>query len=107
MSPTAETLEGRTRVLIERVLDSGARFRRLPRAVVEVAQEGLRRHPPRLLPGRAPNGTVRGDHRYLLLRAVLGGEALDQRVRLLREADDELPVGRVLPDPVENDDSPG
>jgi hypothetical protein len=37
MSPTAQTLEGRTRVLIERILDSGARFRRVSRAVVEVA----------------------------------------------------------------------
>jgi len=87
MSPTAQTLEGRTRVLIERILDSGAHFRRVSRAVVEVAQEGLRRNSPRLLPGSAPNGVIGGDDGDLLVGSVLCREALDEGIRLLREAD--------------------
>jgi hypothetical protein len=107
MSPAAETLERRTRVLIERVLDPRARFRCLPRAFVEVAQEGLRRDSPRLLPGRAPNGAVGGDDGNLLVDSVLCCEALDEGIRLLCEADGQFAVGGVLPDPVEDDDAPG
>jgi hypothetical protein len=107
MSPTAQTLEGRTRVLIERFLDPGARFRRVSRAVVEVAQEGLRRNAPRLLPSSAPNGAVGGDDGDLLVGPVFCREALDEGIRLLCEADGQIAVGGVLPHAVEDDDAPG
>jgi hypothetical protein len=107
MSPAAQTLEGRTRVLIERVLDLGAPFRSLPRAFVEVAQEGLRRDSSSLLPRRAANCLVRGDDPDLFLLPVLGGKALDEGVGLLCEADDQIAVGDVLSYAVEDDHAAG
>ncbi len=103
MSPAAETLERRTRVLIERVLDLGALFRRFRASVAELAQEGLRRDTAGLLPGGPSNRPVRGNHPDLLALAMLGGEALDERVCLLGEADGQVAVGCVLTDPVEDD----
>jgi hypothetical protein len=107
MSPAAQTLEGRTRVLIERILDLGARFRSLPRVFVEVAQERLRRDSSSLLPRRAANCLVRGDDPDLFLLPVLGGETLDEGVGLLCETDDQIAVGGVLPHSVEDDHAAG
>ena len=103
MSPAAQTLEGRTRVLIEHVLDLGAASRCRLGALVEIPQEVLRRDPAGFLSGGSADFTIGGDHPDLLLRAVLGGEALDERVRLRGEANSQLPVGRVLADAVEDD----
>ena len=105
MSPAAETLERRTRVLIERILDLGSRFRRFRASVVELAQEGLRRNPACFLSSRSTDLPVGGDDPDLLARAMLGGEALDERVGLLGEADGQVAVGRVLTDSVEDDDA--
>jgi hypothetical protein len=107
MSPAAQTLKGRTRVLIERVLDLGALFRRRPRAFVEVAQKRLRRHPSSFLPRRAANRLVRRDDPDLFLLPVLGREALDEGIGLLCEADGQIAVGGVLPYAVEDDHAPG
>ena len=106
MSPAAQTLEGRTRVLIERVLDLGAPSRCRLRALVEIPQEGLRRDPAGFLSGSSANLTIGGDHPDLLLPTVLGGEALDERVRLRGEANGQVPVRRVLADAVEDDHPP-
>jgi hypothetical protein len=103
MSPAAQTLEGRTRVLIERVLDLGAASRCRLGALVEILQEVLRRDPAGFLSGGSADFTIGGDHPDLLLCAVLGGEALDERVRLRREANSQVPVGRVFADAVEDD----
>lgn len=105
MSPAAQTLEGRTRVLIERVLDLGASSRRRLGALVEVLQEVLRRDPAGLLSGSSADLTIGGDHPDLLLPTVLGGEALDEGVRVLGEADGQVPVRRVLVDAVEDDNA--
>jgi nucleotidyltransferase-like protein len=102
MSPAAQTLEGRTRVLIERVFDLGAPFRCRLGALVEIPEEVLRRDPAGFLSGGSTDLTIGGDHPDLLLRTVLGGEALDERVRLLSEANCQIPVGRVLADAVED-----
>src|SRR6187431_170546 len=107
MSPAAQTLEGRTRVLVERVLDLRPTARIGPRTLVELAQERLRRNPAGFLSGRSTNLAVGRDDPDLLVVAVLGGEALDERVRFPREANLQAPVGRVLPDAVEHDDPPG
>src|SRR6186997_1844471 len=103
MSPAAQTLEGRTRVLIERVFDLGAPFKCRLGALVEIPQEVLRRDPAGFLSSSSANLTVGGDHPDLLLRTVLGCEALDERVRLLGEANRQVPVRRVLTDAVEDD----
>jgi hypothetical protein len=103
MSPAAQTLEGRTRVLIERVLDLGAASRCRLGALVEIPQEVLRRDSAGFLSGGSADFTIGGDHPDLLLCAVLGGEALDERVRLRREANSQVPVGRVFADAVEDD----
>ena len=57
----------------------------------------------RLLPGGAADGAVGGDP-DLLRPAVLGGQALEQRVGRRCEANLERPVGGVLADTVEDDD---
>jgi hypothetical protein len=106
MSPAAQTLEGRTRVLIERVFDLGAPFRCRPGALVEIPQEVLRRHPAGFLSGGSADLTIGGDHPDLLLRTVLGGEALDECVRLRGEANGQVPAGGVLADTVEDDYPP-
>ena len=105
MSPAAQTLEGRTRVLIERVFDLGAPSRSWLGALVEIPQEALRRHPAGFLSGSSTDFTIGGDHPDLLLSSVLGGEALDDRVRLRGEANRQVPVRRVLADAVEDDDA--
>src|SRR4051812_39856993 len=102
MSPAAQTLEGRTRVLIERVLDLGAPSRCRLGALVEIPQEVLRQDPSSFLSGGSADLTIGGDHPDLLLPSVLGGEALDERVRLLSEANCQIPVGRVLAYAVED-----
>ena len=103
MSSAAQTLEGRTRVLIERVLDLGAPSSCPVSALIEIPQEVLRRDPAGFLSRGSADLTIGGDHPHLLLPAVLGGEALDERVRLLGEADGQVAVGRVLADAVEDD----
>jgi hypothetical protein len=103
MSPAAQTLEGRTRVLIERVLDLGASSRCRLGALVEIPQEVLRRDPAGFLSGSSADLTIGRDHPDLLLATVLGCEALDERVRVLGEADGQVPVRRVLVDAVEDD----
>src|SRR6187397_3113422 len=107
MSPAAQTLEGRTRVLVERVLDLRPAARIGLYALVEISEERLRRDPAGFLSGGSTDLAVGRDDPDLLLPAVLGGEALDEGVRLLREANDEIPVRRVLPDTVEHDHPPG
>src|SRR5439155_6600680 len=67
----------------------------------EVAEEGPRRQLLHLLPRRAPNGQVRRDEDDVMAIAVLGREALEERVRVLVEADLERPVGLVRAGPVE------
>src|SRR6185503_3810990 len=106
MSPAAQTLEGRTRVLVERVLDLRPAARIGPGALVELSQERLRRDPAGFLSGGSTNLAVGRDDPDLLALAVLSGEALDERVRFPREANLQAPVGRVLPDAVEHDDPP-
>jgi Nucleotidyltransferase domain len=103
MSPAAQTLEGRTRVLIERVLDLGAASRCRLGALVEIPQEALRRHPAGFLSGSSTDFAIGGDHPDLLPSSVLGGEPLDYRVRLRGEANRQVPVRRVLADAVEDD----
>ena len=103
MSPAAQTLEGRTRVLIERVLDLGPATLRGPGSLVEISQERFRRQPAGFLSGGSANLAIGGDDPDLLLLAVLGREALDERVRLLGEADLQAPMGRVLTNAVEYD----
>ena len=58
MSPAAQTLEGRTRVLIERVFDLGAPFRCRLGALVEIPQEVLRRDPAGFLSGGSADLTA-------------------------------------------------
>src|SRR3954471_15395203 len=103
MSPAAQTLESRTRVLIERVLDLRAACRCRLGALVEIPQETLRRHPAGFLSGSSTNFAIGGDHPDLLLSSVLGGEALDDRVRLCGKPYCQVPVRRVLADAVEDD----
>ena len=107
MSSAAQTLEGRTRVLIERVLDLGASFRCRAGALVEIPQEGLRRNPAGFLSGRSADLTVGRDDPDLLLPAVLRREALDERVGLFGEADLQPAVGGVVAGTVEDDDPAG
>jgi hypothetical protein len=51
MSPAAQTLEGGTGVLVERVLDLRPTARPGLGAFVEISQEVLRRHPAGFLSG--------------------------------------------------------
>jgi hypothetical protein len=103
MSSPAQTLEGRTRVLIERVLDLGAFSRCRLGALVEIPQEVLRRNPAGFLSGSSANLTIGGDHPDLLLPTVLGSKTLDECVRVLGEADGQVTIRCVLPDAVEDD----
>ena len=103
MSPAAQTLEGRTGVLVERVLDLGPAARVGLGTLVQISQEGLRREPACFLSGSSADLAVGRDDPDLLLLAVLGGESLDERIRLLGVADCQVSVGRVLTDAVEDD----
>jgi hypothetical protein len=105
MSPAPQTLEGRTRVLIERILDLGASSRCRLGALVEIPQEGLRRDPAGFLSGSSSNLTIGRDHPNLLLAAMLGGEALDECICVLGEADGQVTIRCVLADAVEDDDA--
>src|SRR3954454_8894976 len=107
MSPAAETLKDGTCVLIEKILDLGARFVRFRALGVEVFQEPGGRPPPRLLAGCLPNGLVRGDDPDLLAASVRSGQALDHPVGFDGEAHGKRPARHVVPDPVEDHDAPG
>jgi hypothetical protein len=87
MSPAAQTLEGRTGVLIECVLDLRPAARHGLGTLVEISQEELRRQPARFLSGSSADFPVGGDDPDLLLLAVLGGKTLDKGVGLVGEAD--------------------
>jgi hypothetical protein len=73
----------------------------------EVAKEGLRRQLADLDPGRSPHGEVRGDETYLLAVPALGGQALEQRVRVRCIANLERAAVEVVAVPVEDDDATG
>src|SRR4051812_16960353 len=106
MSPAPQTLERRPRVLVERVFDSRPRSRASFHVVAELAQEGLRRDPPRLLARGPTDGSVRRDDPHLLLPAVLRREALDEGVRVRVEPDLEGAIRGLVADSVEDDDAP-
>src|SRR3954447_26925193 len=105
MSPAAETLERRTRVLIEEILDLRPQFRLFWTFALEVLQEPLRRTSPRALSRRAPDRLVGGDHPHLLPLAVLGREALDDAVRVRREPHGEVAMHHVVANSVEDHDA--
>ena len=60
-----------------------------------------------LLAGGSANGDVGGDETHTLPLPVLGGESLEERVRVGREADLEAAVAALLSDAVEDDDAAG
>jgi hypothetical protein len=106
MSPAAETLEGRTRVLIEKILHLRAQFGLLSALTLQVLQEAGGGTPPGVLPGCASNRLVGGDDPDLLTRAVLRGEPFDHAVGLGSEAHREVAAGAVVAGSVEDHDAP-
>lgn len=78
-----------------------------PSARRALAHERVRRDAARLLPRGAAHGKIGGDDPDLLRAAVLGGQALDQRVGGRGEAHLERAVHGIVADAVEDDDAAG
>src|SRR5262249_59309127 len=97
-------LEGRPRRRIEPVADPLRPFLRVP-DLLQVAEERPRRKLLHLLTGRAANGCVRGDEDHVVTASVLGGEALEQAVRVLGVADVEWAIRLVCPGAVEDENT--
>src|SRR5438874_4938870 len=105
-APAAQALERGQRLGIEAVAEVARRAVGVGRRH-ELAEEGLRRELPHLLAGRPAHGGVGRDDGDLLERAVLGREALVQRVRVLGIAHLERPVDGVGAVAVEDEDAAG
>src|SRR5919201_1582562 len=74
------------------------------RHLLQIVEEGLRRHLLRREAGGPANGAVGRDDDDVLALAMLRRETFEERVRMFREADLQRPVGLVGTDAVEDED---
>src|SRR5580765_1311552 len=72
---------------------------------LEIYEEGGRRLLLHLPAGRSAHGDIRGDEADDFCGTVFGGEALEHRVRVLRVADFERPVGLVGSGAIEDEEA--
>jgi hypothetical protein len=104
MFSPSPALQPPARLLVERALDGRpGRGWYVGALVGEVAEERVRRDSPSFLPGGGADGAVGGDDGHRLAPAVLGGEALEEIVRVGGEAHGQGPDAHVLAHAVEHD----
>src|SRR4051794_5773881 len=103
---SAKTFEACPRVRVELVGQPAGRLPDRARRD-EVVEERLRGEVRDLTSRRLENGGIRGDEQHPLELAVLGGEALEERVGVRREANGERTFLGGLSDAVEDDDATG